>query len=160
MHKSGIRHGFITLTADIACLDGKPFFKDFSRAHKHNCPEKDFELPTRLFDVDADTLKCGELRGLLKSLRYHVAPHYDWIDSLESIFKHKRRTRFRDVPIEKQWEYAVEVWEFLCANWSSYHEGEAPSVGDTSFEAYKAKNGDLDAVYDDERCVYDSDVKE
>ncbi|KAG5723866.1 hypothetical protein E4T56_gene9839 [Termitomyces sp. T112] len=171
MHKSGIRHGFLTLKTNIACLDGKPFFTDFSQACTHNCPEKAFELPVRLFDVDADTLKCAELRGLLEELREDVAPFrfhwygydvdYDRVDSLDNIFKRKRRTRFRrDSLVEEQWEHAVKVWKFLCANWSSYHEGEAPPVGDTSFEAYKAKYG-LNIVYEDEKCEYhDSDDEE
>ena len=68
---------------------------------------------------------------------------YDRIYSLESIFQHKRRVYFgTNTPLEDQWKYAVKIWEFLHANWSSYHkEGEAPPFGNTSFEAFKAKYG-------------------
>ncbi|KAH0578951.1 hypothetical protein H2248_003133 [Termitomyces sp. 'cryptogamus'] len=160
IHKSGVRHNLIGLDRNITCLDGRPFVKDFSEAHEHDCPEKEFELPTRLFDLDADTLKCGELRDFYRSLRRRVAPlrfhwygydvDYDQVDSLESIFQHKRRTFGMDTPVEEQWNHAVKMWEFICANWSSYHkEGEAPLLGNTSFEAYKAKHG-LDIIYDDE----------
>ena len=68
---------------------------------------------------------------------------YARIQSLESIFQHKRRTDHdEDVPVEEQWKYAVKIWEYLLANWSSYHEeGKAPPLGDTSFETYRAKYG-------------------
>ncbi|KAG6861240.1 hypothetical protein C0995_002362 [Termitomyces sp. Mi166 len=166
VHKSGIRHNSIGLDTNIACLNGKPFFTDFSQACEHDCPDKELELPARFFDVDADTLKCGELRGFFEALRRQVAPFnwltyevryhwygydvdYDRVDSLKTIFQHKRRERFgMRASVEEQWEHAVKVWKFLCANWYSYHkEEEAPPVGDTSFEVFKAEHG-LNIIYD------------
>ncbi|KAG5723854.1 hypothetical protein E4T56_gene9840 [Termitomyces sp. T112] len=153
VHKGGVRHNSIGLDRNITCLDGRPFLTDFSQAYKHDCPDKEFELPTHLLDVDADTLKCGELRDFYTDLQHHVAPakfhwygydvYYNRMDSLRSIFEHRRRMDFdEDIPVEEQWEYAVKVWKFLCANWSSYHKTrKAPSLGDISFEAYKAKYG-------------------
>ncbi|KNZ75844.1 hypothetical protein J132_00857 [Termitomyces sp. J132] len=161
IHKSGIRHNLIDLDTNITCLDGRPFVTNFSEARAHDCPDKEFEIPTRLFDLDAYTFKCGEIRDFYRSLRSLVAParfhwygydvDYNQINSLENIFQHERRTVFaKRTPVEEQWKHAVQVWQFLCANWSSYHEeGEAPSLGNTSFEAYKAKYG-LNITCDDD----------
>ncbi|KAG6867222.1 hypothetical protein C0993_005497 [Termitomyces sp. T159_Od127] len=164
LHKSGITHGLISLyDRSITCLDGKPFFVNFFRARKHICLDKpeQFKRPIDLAQIHLNTLRCKELGDFIEELQNHVIPlRYHWYgydvdyftkDSLASIFQHRRRPYFGErVPVEKQWEYAVKVWKFLCANWSAYHEGEAPEVGDTSLAAYKEKFG-LNIIYEDEQ---------
>ncbi|KAG6875947.1 hypothetical protein C0993_006622 [Termitomyces sp. T159_Od127] len=143
---------------NIACLDDKPFFIDFSQARDHICPDKGFEF-SGFYDLDVGNLSCGELKEFFIGLQDNVAPrfyhwygydvHYKEVKCLDEIFQQERRTFAEDVPVEEQWEDAVEVWKFLCANWSSYHTGKAPEVGDTSYEAYQARC-DSEIIYHDD----------
>ncbi|KAG6875889.1 hypothetical protein C0993_006882 [Termitomyces sp. T159_Od127] len=159
MHSSGIIHNSVDLDRSIAYLDDKPFFIDFSQARDHVCPDKGFEF-SGFYDLDVDNLSCGELQYFFRRMRNRVAPpffhwygydiRYKRVKSLDEIFQQERRTFASEVPVEEQWEHAVEVWTFLCANWSSYHTGKAPEVGDTSYEAYRARCDSEIIYYDDD----------
>ncbi|KAG6849714.1 hypothetical protein H0H93_006097 [Arthromyces matolae] len=104
-----------------------------------------------ILDIDVESLQCFELKEVLARVSFLVYPptwswygyyiRYSKVRSLEEIFSHPRRAVYDNIPLEAQWERAVEMWTFLRENWHAYHEGEAPSAGNTSLETYLKDHG-------------------